>query len=156
MAMMTEAVTVLPEIRGDDMADKVDALFKDYFSGIIDANIKIIKLELSVTGNTDENVGGGRAQNKQNNAVESKMIREQSDRELRFLEHEKFIVSQFVGTLDQDNTNMLIWHYNRNSYHSWLQIASLLKVDESVCRKRLRKIKEEFRESYFGRLVDNV
>ena len=46
------------------MADKIDHLLTDYFTGKLEANIKLRKLELSHYINHDDNVGGGRMQNK--------------------------------------------------------------------------------------------
>ncbi|WP_238335404.1 RinA family protein [Weissella paramesenteroides] len=42
------------------MADKIDHLLTDYFTGQLEANIKLRKLELSHHTNHDDNVGGGR------------------------------------------------------------------------------------------------
>ncbi|MCM6769038.1 RinA family protein [Weissella paramesenteroides] len=45
------------------MADKIDHLLTDYFTGQLEANIKLRKLELSYHNDHDDNIGGGRMQN---------------------------------------------------------------------------------------------
>lgn len=67
------------------MADRLDHLLSDYFTGRLATNIRLRKMELQFNSDRtpDENIGGGRKQNDYNNPVELRMIREQRDTQLQ-------------------------------------------------------------------------
>ncbi|MCT3050382.1 DUF722 domain-containing protein, partial [Leuconostoc mesenteroides] len=41
------------------MADRIDRYLSDYYSGVIDMQIKLRKIELQTPETVDENIGGG-------------------------------------------------------------------------------------------------
>lgn len=123
------------------MADKVDKLLRNYFDGTMDKQIKAREMYLQFHNDVDENVGGGRAQYKFNNAVESQMITLEQDYELRELNHNKMIVEMWLNGLGQDEYDILDMHYGMR--YKWYKIA--LKLNKSVTA--LQRWKREFKIS---------
>ncbi|MBF7058581.1 DUF722 domain-containing protein [Weissella confusa] len=123
------------------MADKVDKLLRDYFDGTMDKQIKAREMYLQFHNDVDENVGGGRAQYKFNNAVESQMITLEQDYELRELNHNKMIVEMWLNGLGQDEYDILDMHYGMR--YTWYKIS--LELNKSVTA--LQRWKREFKIS---------
>lgn len=123
------------------MADKVDRLLRDYFDGTMDKQIKAREMYLKFHNDVDENVGGGRAQYKFNNAVESQMITLEQDFELRELNHNKMIVEMWLNGLGQDEYDVLDMHYGMR--YTWYKIS--LELNKSVTA--LQRWKREFKSS---------
>ena len=123
------------------LADKVDRLLRDYFDGTMDKQIKAREMYLKFRNDIDENVGGGRAQYKFNNAVESQMITLEQDFELRELNHNKMIVEMWLNGLGKDEYDILDMHYGMR--YTWYKIA--LELNKSVTA--LQRWKREFKSS---------
>lgn len=123
------------------MADKVDKLLRDYFDGTMDKQIKAREMYLKFRNDVDENVGGGRAQYKFNNAVESQMITLEQDFELRELNHNKMIVEMWLNGLGKDEYDILDMHYGMR--YTWYKIS--LELNKSVTA--LQRWKREFKSS---------
>lgn len=123
------------------LADKVDKLLRDYFDGTMDKQIKAREMYLQFHNDVDENVGGGRAQYKFNNAVESQMITLEQDYELRELNHNKMIVEMWLNGLGQDEYDILDMHYGMR--YTWYKIS--LELNKSVTA--LQRWKREFKIS---------
>ncbi|CAK8054131.1 hypothetical protein [Eupransor demetentiae] len=131
--------------------NNTDNLFTEYFSGIIKNEYLFRKYELLNLKSNDDNIGGGQAKNVRSIKIENDMIRLESDVELKNLKRKMDRVKAFVATLKESDRNLLIWHYNKNKYHTWLQISTLLHADVSTCTRRLNLIKDEFERSIFNR-----
>ena len=123
------------------MADKVDKLLRNYFDGTLEKQIKAREMYLQFHNEIDENVGGGRAQYKFNNAVESQMITLEQDSELRELNHNKMIVEMWLNGLCKDEYDVLDMHYGM--HYTWYKIA--LELNKSVTA--LQRWKREFKSS---------
>ena len=124
------------------MADKLDKLLSDYFTGRLDMNMKMRRLELkyNLDRTPDENVGGGRKQNDYNNAVEMSMIREQNDRYLKDLRYQKDMIELMLSTTIDCRQRVLIAKYGR--HETWTKIA----FDEHVDERTVRAWRDEFKE----------
>ena len=124
------------------MADKLDKLLSDYFTGRLDMNMKMRRLELkyNLDRTPDENIGGGRKQNDYNNAVEMSMIREQNDRYLKDLRYQKDMIELMLSTTIDCRQRVLIAKYGR--HETWTKIA----FDEHVDERTVRAWRDEFKE----------
>ena len=123
------------------MADKVDKLLQNYFDGTMDKQIKAREMYLQFHNEIDENIGGGRAQNKYNNAVESKMITLERDYELSQLNHNKMIVELWLTGLCDDEYDVLQMHYGDRE--TWAKIS--MTLNRSVTS--LQNWKREFKKT---------
>ena len=136
------------------MADKIDKLLSDYYSGVIDMQIKLRKTELQTPTVTDENIGGGRAENKHTRPLDDKLIVEESDYILQSFIRDQYVLSNFLKILNDEERSMLSLKYDRRRKRSWYQVARMLSKSESQCRRDLVTIKRIYRESMF-KPVDN-
>ena len=123
------------------MADKVDKLLRNYFGGTLDKQIKAREMYLQFHNDIDENVGGGRAQNKYNNAVESQMITLERDYELSQLKHRKMVVELWLTDIGDDEYDILQMHYGDRD--TWVNIS--MTLNRSVTA--LQNWKREFKKS---------
>lgn len=123
------------------MADKVDKLLRNYFAGKIDKQIKAREMYLQFHREVDENIGGGRAQNKYNNAVESQMITLERDYELSQLKHQKMVVELWLTDIGDDEYDILQMHYGDRD--TWVNIS--MTLNRSVTA--LQNWKREFKKS---------
>ena len=124
------------------MADKLDHLLSYYFTGRLEMNMKMRKLELKYNFDRtpDENIGGGRKQNDYNNAVESSMIREQNDRYLKGLQYQKDMIEMMLSTTIDCRKRVLVAKYGRNE--TWAKIA----LNEHVDERTVRAWRDDFKE----------
>lgn len=132
------------------MADKLDKVLSDYFTGVIDTNIKLRKLELKFDFDRtpDENIGGGRKQNDYNNPVESSMIRELQDEELQAWIWQKQVIEMWYNITVKPQRTILYERYSRKK--SWLAISLIVHADERTCREW----RDRFKDGISGWLSD--
>ena len=123
------------------MADNVDKLLRNYFDGTLDKQIKAREMYLKFHNEIDENVGGGRAQYKYNNAVESQMISLERDYELSQLNHQKMVVELWLTDIGDDEYDILQMHYGDRD--TWVNIS--MTFNRSVTA--LQNWKREFKKS---------
>ncbi|MBF7056562.1 DUF722 domain-containing protein [Weissella confusa] len=123
------------------MADNLDKLLQSYFSGNLDKKIKARTIQLQFRNDVDENVGGGRAQYKFNNHVESQMIALEQDSELRELTHNKKVIEMWLNGVEEEARDVLTMHYGLR--YTWYKIA--LELNKSVTA--LQRWKREFKSS---------
>ncbi|WP_270340062.1 DUF722 domain-containing protein [Leuconostoc mesenteroides] len=135
------------------MADKIDELLSDYFSGKIEMQIKLRKLDLQTPLVYDENIGGGKAQNKHVRLVDDILIREDEDtvlQELYKLRDQQQMITDILSTFDSELIRMANLRYDRRKRkYEWKHIALLFNADESTCRKKIRKFKKEFNNKFW-------
>ncbi|WP_349582757.1 DUF722 domain-containing protein [Leuconostoc citreum] len=139
------------------MADRVDNYFSDYYSGVIDMQINLRKKELELPTSFDENIGGGKAENKRNIQTENTLIIEEHDYTLQSFIRDKLVMDQFIKVLTDEERALLALKFNRQKRRSWLQVAGILSKSESQCRRDLVSIKNRYRKSIFAiKPVDNL
>lgn len=137
------------------MADRIDKYLSDYFSGVIEMQIRLRIRELETPTSFDENIGGGKAENKRNIQTENDIIIQESDYILQSFIRDKWFMSNFLKVLTADERAMLELRYDRRRKRSWLQVASILSKSESQCYRDMQRIKQIYRTSVFAsRAVD--
>lgn len=146
------------------MADEVDRLFTNFFSGMTEKQLAFAKWEIRQRiGNTEENIGGSRGSrhNGQRSLVENNLIREESDPIIRQLEKEIRIVRDFCSTIRGEDVTLLQYRYDRKNHLIWPLIANKMFKSERQCKRRLNYLKKEFRKSLWWNdtkleVVDNL
>ncbi|MCX7579401.1 DUF722 domain-containing protein [Leuconostoc falkenbergense] len=137
------------------MADRIDKYLSDYFSGVIEMQIRLRIRELETPTSFDENIGGGKAENKRNIQTENDIIIQESDYILQSFIRDKWFMSNFLKVLTADERAMLELRYDRRRKRSWLQVASILSKSESQCYRDMQRIKQIYKTSVFAsRAVD--
>ena len=138
------------------MADRIDKYLSDYFSGVIEMQIRLRIRELETPTSFDENIGGGKAENKRNIQTENDNIIQESDYILQSFIRDRWFMSNFLKVLTSEERAMLELRYDRRRKRSWLQVASILSKSESQCYRDMQRIKQIYRTSVFAsRAVEN-
>ena len=124
------------------MADVLDKVLGDYFTGRLDMNINMRKLELKYNADSvpDENIGGGRKQNDYNNPIESAMMREENDQYLKDLRYQKEMIEMMLSTTLDCRKRVLVAKYKYNE--KWIKISQKEHVDE----RTVRAWRDDFKE----------
>jgi RinA family phage transcriptional activator len=116
------------------MADRIDSILRDYFSGRLDLKIKQREYEIRHdTGPVDENIGGGRAQNKQARPLDDMMIRLESDKKLQMLIKQKEDVKRWIATFEPDKQKVVAYYYASKSV-TWVKVAQQFHIGESTAK----------------------
>ena len=123
------------------MADKLDHLLSDYFTGKLAMNMKMRRLEMQYHNNHDENIGGGRMQNNLNRVAEMNMIYIDSDPKLKLYAYQKEVLETILAVMP-DNVIRVVKGYYR-AKKSWIAISIDEHVDERTVRSWRDKYKEE-------------
>ena len=113
------------------MADKLDHLLSDYFTGKLESEMKLRKLELQYHNNHDENVGGGRMQNNLTRVAETTMIHIESDPKLQLYAYQKEIIETVLSIMPNNVIRVVKSFYG--SKNSWITISMNENVDERTC-----------------------
>lgn len=132
------------------MADRIDKYLSDYFSGVIEMQIRLRIRELETPTSFDENIGGGKAENKRNIQTENDIIIQESDYILQSFIRDRWFMSNFLKVLTSEERAMLELRYDRRRKRSWLQVASILSKSESQCYRDMQRIKQIYRTSVFA------
>ena len=109
------------------MADKLDHILSDYFTGKLEANIKLRKLELSNYNNHDDNVGGGRMQNNIVRNTETTMLKVESDRLIQDWLYTSQVID-LMFALELDNVQRII-KARYGQRRTWIDISMSEHVD---------------------------
>lgn len=132
------------------MADRYDKMLKQFFSGGLDVQIKT--REAMLRGNKatrDENIGGGRAQNKQFNRIENTLIKIEMDDDLSQLKRQKKGIQMCVDMFSDEHKEVF-YQYYRNQL-TWQNIAQLHFINESTARRWRDELKKTcFRYNVFN------
>lgn len=116
------------------MADRIDKLLERYFTGGLDLEIKMREHELRQNNSKkDENIGGGRAQNKYSNAFENTLVRIEQDEKLNALQEQRAKIKACVDTFDREHKEVFNQRYRNRM--GWEVIAQLHYVDERTPRR---------------------
>ncbi|ARN63734.1 transcriptional activator [Leuconostoc mesenteroides subsp. mesenteroides] len=116
------------------MADRVDSILRDYFSGRLE--LKIEQREKTIrydSREVDENIGGGRAQNKHTRPVEDMRIRLDEDRYLNSLKKQKEDVERWIATFETDKQKVVAYYYASKSV-TWVKVAQQFHISESTAK----------------------
>ena len=123
------------------MADRIDSILRDYFSGRLDLKIKQREYELrNDHGPTDENIGGGKALNKHNRPVEDMRIRLDEDRYLSALIKQQQDVERWIATFEPEKQKVVAYYYASRSV-TWTKVAQQFHIGESTARAYRVEIK---------------
>ncbi len=113
------------------MADRYDKVLEKFFTGGLDLEIKMREQELRhPQQDSDENIGGGRAQNKRSYSVENAMMKIESDDTLNKLKQLKSAIQVCVDLTKDEHREVFYQHY-RNRL-SWDTIAQIHHADRST------------------------
>lgn len=121
------------------MADKIDKMLTDYFTGKLDVDIKIRKLELSYHNNGDENIGGGRMQNNIVRGAEVTMQKLDDDYTLQRLTYIKEVIGMMFDTQTETVQKIIQERYGRKK--SWLAVSMIVHIDERTALERRNEFK---------------
>lgn len=112
------------------MADRIDSILRDYFSGRLELKIQQREYEIrNDRGPTDENIGGGKALNKHNRPVEDMRIRIDEDRYLSKLNKQKEDVERWIATFEPDKQKVVAYYYASKSV-TWNKVAQQFHISE--------------------------
>ena len=116
------------------MADRLDNILRDYFSGRLELKIRQREWDIrNEPGTPDENIGGGRAINKQTRPVEDMRIRLDEDRYLKSLEKQKEDVERWIATFEPDKQKVVAYYYASKSV-TWTKVAQQFHIAESTAK----------------------
>lgn len=121
------------------MADNIDHLLTDYFTGKLDVDIKMRKLELSYHNNDDENIGGGRMQNNIVRGAEITIQKLDDDYTLQRLTYIKEVIGMMFDTQTETVQKIIQERYGRKK--SWLAVSMIVHIDERSARERRNQFK---------------
>ena len=121
------------------MADKIDHLLTDYFTGQLEANINLRKLELSYHNDHDDNVGGGRMQNNITRNTEVTMLKVESDRLIQDWLYASQVID-LMFALELDNVQRII-KARYGQRRTWIDIS----MSEHVDVRTLSRWRDDFK-----------
>ena len=123
------------------MADRVDSILRDYFSGRLELRIKQREETIRYDSQeVDENIGGGRAQNKYTRTIEDTHIRLEQDRYLNSLKKQKEDVERWIATFEPDKQKVVAYYYASKSV-TWNKVAQQFHIAESTARSYRVEVK---------------
>ena len=107
---------------------------RDYFSGRLDLKIRQREYELrNDRGPVDENIGGGKAINKQARPLDDMMIRLESDKTLQMLIKQKEDVKRWIATFEPDKQKVVAYYYASKAI-TWTKVAQQFHIGESTAK----------------------
>ncbi|MGR8823544.1 DUF722 domain-containing protein [Leuconostoc citreum] len=116
------------------MADRIDSILRDYFSGRLDLKINQREYEIrNDRGPSDENIGGGKALNKHNRPVEDMRIRIDEDRYLKKLMKQKEDIELWIATFEPEKQKVVRYYYASKSV-TWTKVAQQFHISESTAK----------------------
>lgn len=121
------------------MADKLDHLLSDYFTGKLESEMKLRKLELQYHNDHDENVGGGRMQNNLTRVAETTMIHIESDPKLQLYAYQKEIIETVLSIMPDNVVRVLKAKYGQRK--NWVEIG----MDESADYRTVIRWRDNFK-----------
>lgn len=141
------------------MADRIDRILRDYFSGLLDLKImqreedlrrphaddedkyqEIVKKD-KLTGKIyttwkkvysrtdDDNIGGGRAQNKHSRPADDEFIRIQMDPVLNKLKSQREDIQRWLATYEP-HKRMVVGYYYSSRLITWTKVAQKYHISE--------------------------
>jgi len=129
------------------MADRIDRLLSDYYSGRLQNKVTDRIIEIETSTNNDENIGGGRAQNKHSRPVDDMIIRKEQDVVLNKcradLNYVTRLVKRIEDSFDPDVRNVVKFHFDKRLGQDWLAIESLTGIGTRQGQRYVNWFKRE-------------
>ncbi|MFT8756936.1 DUF722 domain-containing protein [Leuconostoc pseudomesenteroides] len=123
------------------MADRIDSILRDYFSGRLELKIKQREETIRYDSQeVDENIGGGRAQNKYTRPIEDTYVRVEQDRYLNSLKKQKEDVERWIATFEPDKQKVVAYYYASKSV-TWVKVAQQFHISESTAKAWRSEVK---------------
>ncbi|MCP1275483.1 DUF722 domain-containing protein [Leuconostoc citreum] len=123
------------------MADRIDSILRDYFSGRLELKIKQREYEIrNDRGPTDENIGGGKALNKHLRPLDDMIIRLESDPLLKQMNKQKDDIERWIATFEVDKQKVVESYYS-NKIVTWTKVAQQFHISESTAKSWRVEIK---------------
>ncbi|GDZ84464.1 DUF722 domain-containing protein [Leuconostoc citreum] len=123
------------------MADRIDSILRDYFSGRLELKIKQREYEIrNDRGPTDENIGGGKALNKHNRPVEDMRIRIDEDGYYKKLMKQKEDIERWIATFEPEKQKVVRYYYASKAV-TWTKVAQQFHISESTAKSWRVEIK---------------
>jgi len=126
------------------MADNYSKLLSQYFSGKLNTMIRMRTIDLKHTNKPDENVGGGRAQNKKNNVNDDMLIKIEEDDLLCKWRHQFEMIEMWLNTFDDEHVEVMRAHYGPCRL-SWDVVAFRCNIDRSTALRWRDEMTETLR-----------
>lgn len=130
------------------MADNTDLLLTDYYSGVLDTKILLRRSELQWQPNNDDNIGGGRAQNKHSRPVDNLIARYEADYILHELVKQRDAIKRLETTFNEETKQVVQMHYDRRERLSWAIISMRMNLSERTCRSYQKAFKDIVASSF--------
>lgn len=132
-----------------------DELLKKYFTGYLDLEIKQKEMQLRHLWASDENMGGGRAQNKFSYAFSDPVAHEDEKEAmlnelLADLIDLKQLITDWVSTFNDEFKQILVLRYRES--RTWTQIS----IEMNLSEKTVRRAGGRIRELFVGVLANDV
>ena len=129
------------------MADRIDKLLYDYYSGRLHSKVNNRIREIETPTNNDENIGGGRAQNKHIRPVDDMLIRKEQDVVLNKcradLIYATRLVKRIEDSFDPDICNVVKLHFDKRLGQDWLAIESVTGISTRQGQRYVNWFKRE-------------
>lgn len=129
------------------MADKTDLLLTDYYSGVIDTKILLRRSELQWQPH-DDNMGGGRAQNKHTRPVDDLIAKYETDSILHELVKQRDAIKRLEITFNEETRQIVQMHYDRRERLSWVVISMRMNLSARTCRSYQKAFKDIVASSF--------
>lgn len=130
------------------MADKTDLLLTDYYSGVLDTKILLRRSELQWQPHNDDNIGGGRAENKHTRPVDNLIARYEADYILHELVKQRDAIKRLETTFSEETKQIVQMHYDRRERLSWAIISMRINLSERTCRSYQKAFKDIVASSF--------
>lgn len=129
------------------MADRVDKLLYDYYSGRLQRKVNDRIREIETPTNNDENIGGGRAQNKHTRPVDDMIIRKEQDVVLNKcradLTYATRLVTRIESSFDAEICNVVKLHFDKRLGKDWFAIESVTGISTRQGQRYVNWFKRE-------------
>ena len=127
------------------MADRLDLLLKDYFTGMLD--VKINSRIQWITRQRHYEKIGTTGTRKHTAPQEQRLLTIESDTRLQELKDSKALLDDLMKVISDDVKNIIICRHKHNM--SWYKIGARLYIDEATARRKYKSFKIQLRELLF-------
>ncbi|MGB2540546.1 DUF722 domain-containing protein [Leuconostoc suionicum] len=129
------------------MADKTDELLTNYYSGVIDMKILLRRSELQWQPH-DDNIGGGKAENRISRPSENLTIKYEADSILHELTKQRDAIKRLETTFSEETRQIVQMHYDRRERLSWVVISLRMNLSERTCRTYQKTFKDSVAQTF--------
>ncbi|MBZ5995365.1 DUF722 domain-containing protein [Leuconostoc gelidum subsp. gasicomitatum] len=129
------------------MADKIDKLLSDYYSGYLLDAVRNRTTELETPVSNDENIGGGRAQNKHTRPVDDLLIRKEEDIVLNKCRADLSYAAKLVTGIERSFSweiqRIVRLHYDKRLDYDWMAIEDRTAISARQGQRYVQWFKRE-------------